>query len=72
MGEMSETGLVLPVSVHPMPAPTTILIAIVAFVMMEPLTAPIHRWVMHGIGEFLHRSPTVQCCNGSKRTTGTR
>ena len=56
MGEMSETGLVLPVSVHPMPAPTTILIAIVAFVMMEPLTAAIHRWVMHGIGEFLHRS----------------
>ncbi|MFK8024069.1 MAG: sterol desaturase family protein [Ilumatobacter sp.] len=32
------------------------LIAVVAFVVMEPVTAATHRWVMHGIGEFLHRS----------------
>ncbi len=28
----------------------------VAFVAMEPITAATHRWVMHGLGEFLHRS----------------
>lgn len=39
-----------------MPSGTTILIALVAFVLMEPFTAATHRWVMHGIGEFLHRS----------------
>ena len=33
-----------------------ILIAVVAFVVMEPITAATHRWIMHGIGEFLHRS----------------
>jgi beta-carotene 3-hydroxylase len=32
------------------------LIAIAAFVLMEPITAATHRWVMHGIGEFIHRS----------------
>jgi beta-carotene 3-hydroxylase len=32
------------------------LIAILAFVLMEPVTAATHRWIMHGIGEFLHRS----------------
>ncbi len=32
------------------------LIALVAFVVMEPITAATHRWVMHGVGEFLHRS----------------
>ena len=31
-------------------------VALVAFVLMEPITAATHRWVMHGIGEFLHRS----------------
>ncbi|BAN04192.1 sterol desaturase family protein [Ilumatobacter coccineus] len=31
-------------------------LAVVAFVAMEPLTAATHRWVMHGVGEFLHRS----------------
>ena len=31
-------------------------IALAAFVLMEPITAATHRWVMHGIGEFLHRS----------------
>ena len=56
MGETSETGLILPVSVWPVPAATTILIASIAFVIMEPLTAATHRWVMHGVGEFLHRS----------------
>ena len=33
-----------------------IVIAIAAFVMMEPVTAATHRWIMHGVGEFLHRS----------------
>lgn len=28
----------------------------VAFVAMEPITAATHRWVMHGLGEFVHRS----------------
>lgn len=31
-------------------------IGLAAFVAMEPLTAATHRWVMHGIGERLHRS----------------
>ena len=31
-------------------------IAMLAFALMEPITAATHRWVMHGIGEFLHRS----------------
>ncbi|MFK7918013.1 MAG: beta-carotene hydroxylase [Ilumatobacter sp.] len=34
----------------------SVLIAVLAFVAMEPITAATHRWVMHGIGEFLHRS----------------
>jgi len=32
------------------------LIVIVAFVAMEPITAATHRWVMHGVGEWFHRS----------------
>lgn len=35
---------------------TDVLIAVLAFVVMEPVTAATHRWVMHGVGEFLHRS----------------
>ena len=35
---------------------SAVLVALVAFVMMEPITAATHRWVMHGVGEFLHRS----------------
>lgn len=35
---------------------SALLIAIGAFVAMEPLTAATHRWVMHGIGWVLHRS----------------
>lgn len=31
-------------------------IAFAAFVAMEPLTAATHRWVMHGVGNMLHRS----------------
>ena len=31
-------------------------VAVAAFVAMEPVTAATHRWVMHGIGERLHRS----------------
>jgi len=33
-----------------------VLIALAAFVIMEPVTAATHRWVMHGIGEWFHRS----------------
>ncbi len=32
------------------------LIVVVAFLIMEPVTAATHRWVMHGIGEWFHRS----------------
>jgi beta-carotene 3-hydroxylase len=31
-------------------------IALVSFVLMEPLTALTHRFVMHGLGRALHRS----------------
>lgn len=34
----------------------SLLIAAVAFMLMEPFTYAAHRWVMHGIGERLHRS----------------
>ena len=33
-----------------------VLVMIVAFIAMEPATAATHRWIMHGIGEWLHRS----------------
>ena len=33
-----------------------VVVGIVAFVVMEPITAATHRWVMHGIGEWFHRS----------------
>jgi beta-carotene 3-hydroxylase len=33
-----------------------LVIAIVSFVAMEPLTALAHRFVMHGVGRSLHRS----------------
>jgi beta-carotene 3-hydroxylase len=32
------------------------IVALVAFCMMEPFTAAAHRYVMHGVGERLHRS----------------
>lgn len=35
---------------------SAVAIALLAFALMEPITAATHRWVMHGIGEFLHRS----------------
>ena len=35
---------------------SSILVAVAAFVAMEPTTAATHRWIMHGIGEALHRS----------------
>lgn len=35
---------------------STLAIAVLAFLAMEPVTAATHRWVMHGVGEFLHRS----------------
>ncbi len=31
-------------------------VLVASFAAMEPLTAATHRWVMHGVGEFLHRS----------------
>lgn len=31
-------------------------LVVAAFVVMEPVTAATHRWIMHGIGEVLHRS----------------
>lgn len=33
-----------------------VLIVAVAFLLMEPVTAATHRWVMHGVGEWFHRS----------------
>ena len=33
-----------------------VLIAVVAFLLMEPVTYSAHRWVMHGIGRILHNS----------------
>ena len=33
-----------------------VLVALAAFVLMEPVTALTHRFVMHGIGRRLHRS----------------
>lgn len=33
-----------------------VLVAIAAFVVMEPITAFTHRFVMHGVGWVLHRS----------------
>jgi len=38
------------------PVATSLVLAIAAFVVMEPVTAATHRWIMHGIGERLHRS----------------
>lgn len=38
------------------PGLASILVAALAFVVMEPVTAATHRWVMHGVGWFLHRS----------------
>jgi len=31
-------------------------VVVVSFLVMEPVTAATHRWVMHGIGEWFHRS----------------
>ena len=39
-----------------MPVWSFLAVLAVAFVAMEPVTAATHRWVMHGVGEFLHRS----------------
>ncbi len=35
---------------------TSGVIALGAFLAMEPITAATHRWIMHGPGHFLHRS----------------
>jgi beta-carotene 3-hydroxylase len=34
----------------------TVLIAVLAFVLMEPVTCAMHRFVMHGLGRRLHAS----------------
>ena len=39
-----------------MPILLAVLVAVVAFVVMEPVTALTNRFVMHGIGRSLHRS----------------
>ncbi len=39
-----------------MALPTTILVVLAAFALMEPVTALTHRFVMHGIGASLHLS----------------
>ena len=39
--------------------PSAVLAAFVAFVLMEPITAATHRFVMHGVGRRLHRSHHV-------------
>jgi len=36
--------------------PAAALVVVAAFVLMEPVTALTHRFVMHGIGRRLHRS----------------
>lgn len=33
-----------------------VIAAVTSFVAMEPVTYATHRWVMHGVGERLHRS----------------
>ncbi len=33
-----------------------VVVVVVSFAVMEPVTAATHRWVMHGIGEWFHRS----------------
>ena len=33
-----------------------VVVAVVAFVVMEPVTYATHRWVMHGLGRVLHNS----------------
>ena len=40
----------------PCGAVQNVLIAILAFVLMEPFTYCAHRWVMHGLAKFLHES----------------
>jgi beta-carotene 3-hydroxylase len=37
-------------------AASFVLFVIGGFLLMEPLTAATHRWVMHGVGEWFHRS----------------
>lgn len=33
-----------------------VVLGVLAFVLMEPLTYVVHRWVMHGVGRRFHRS----------------
>jgi len=40
------------------------LVAIAAFVLMEPVTYAAHRWLMHGPAERLHRSHHVHVARG--------
>jgi len=43
-------------SLHSVSSIEFVLVAVAAFALMEPVTAATHRWVMHGVGEWLHRS----------------
>lgn len=44
---------------------TNVLIAVAAFLLMEPFTYAAHRWVMHGLGERLHRSHHVNAARNT-------
>ena len=44
---------------------TNVLVAVAAFLLMEPFTYAAHRWVMHGIGERLHRSHHVNAARNT-------
>ncbi len=43
-------------SVGGVPTLSTLVLVAVAFAAMEPVTAAVHRWVMHGLAARLHRS----------------
>jgi len=46
---------------------SNVLVALVAFVLMEPFTYAAHRWVMHGIGERLHRSHHLNAARSQQK-----
>ena len=49
-----------------------VVLAVVAFAAMEPVTAATHRFVMHGVGMALHRSHHRRTHRGWEATTPTR
>lgn len=50
-----------------MSATTFVLMATASFIAMEPLTAAIHRFVMHGVGAWFHRSHHQPSTSGWER-----